>query len=107
MEAVERAHEGRVPPVVGGAVVGVGHEFGVFATDTLQLGGQPVAIGLRLDDGVDALGDPAGPPVLAERARLGQVAALDVWVVEFAHIPEDPLPRSAPTWASVAPHWWR
>ena len=55
--------------------------------------GQPAAIGLRLDSGVDALGDPAGPAVLAERARLGQVGALDVWVVEFAHIPENPLPR--------------
>ena len=93
VEAVERAHEGRVPPAVGGAVVGVGHELGRFATDTLQLGGQPAAIDLRLDNGVDALGDPAGPAVLAEHARLGQVGALDVWVVECAHILEDPLPR--------------
>ena len=35
VEAVERAHEGRVPPAIGGAVVGVGHELGRFATDTL------------------------------------------------------------------------
>jgi hypothetical protein len=49
--------------------------------------------GLGLDDGVDAFGDLAGPAVLAERGRLDQVAALDVRVVELAHVPEDPVPR--------------
>ena len=93
MEAVERAYESRVAPAVSGAVVSVGHEFGVFATDTLELGGQPAAVGLRLDNGVDTLSDPVGPTVLAERTRIGRISAFDVRVVEFAHVAEDPLPR--------------
>ncbi len=91
MEAVEGADEGRVAPTVGGAVVSVGGEFGVFAANALQLSRQPAAISLRLDDGVDTVGDPAGPSVFAERGRVGRICALDVGMVEFTHVAENPL----------------
>lgn len=92
VEAVERADERRIPPAVSGAIVSVCHEFGVFATDTLKLGGQPAAVGLRLDDGVDTLSDPIGPTILGERTRIGRIGAFDVGVIEFANVAEDPLP---------------
>jgi hypothetical protein len=89
VEAVEYAHEGRVPPAVRGAVVA-----NLECLPPKHCGwadGQQ--FGLGLDDGVDAFGDLAGPAVLAERGRLDQVAALDVRVVELAHVPEDPVTR--------------
>jgi len=64
-----------------------------FAAVTLELCGYPAAIFLGLYDSVDASGDPAGPPILAKSRRVGQVGALDVWMVEFAHVPEYPVTR--------------
>src|SRR5271156_6542753 len=56
VEAVEGARDSGIPPAVGGAVVGVGDEFGVFTAIALELCGYPAVIFLGPYDRVDAAG---------------------------------------------------
>lgn len=93
MEAVHRRRDGRVAPAVRGAVASVAREHGVLAAEALQLARQPAAVVLGRDDVVDAADDPVGPAVLAERARVGRVRALDVGLLELADVAEDPVAR--------------
>jgi len=90
IKRVERATYGGVAPGKRRAVVRVCREFGMFATEVLDLGGDVTSIHGR-DESVDALCKPFGPIVFDQSGGIGEMGALDVRQLEFADVAEDPV----------------
>ena len=93
LETIHRGTYGRVPPAVSRPIARIAREHGVLAAEALQLRRQPAAVMLRLHNSIDTIDDPIRPAVFPERARIGRVGALDVRLLELAHVAEDPVAR--------------
>jgi len=91
VESVERAtYCGILAPGVRRAVIRICGVFGKFATVVLDLGGDVASV-IRRNYLVDAACKPLRPLVFDQGGGIGEMGALDVRVVEFANVAEDPV----------------
>ena len=91
VESVERATYGGVTPGECRAVVRVCCEFGIFATEALDLGGEVASAQVWRNNCVDAFRKPFGPVVFDQGGGLCEMGALDVRELEFAGVAEKPV----------------
>jgi len=91
VERVERATYGGVAPGIRRTIVRVCGEFGMLATEALDLSRDVASVQVRLYESIDALCKPFGPLVFHQGGRIGEMGAFDVRQLEFADVAEDPV----------------